>query len=208
MANVKGIVLPLALVLAAGSAFAQPAPNAPRTVEISYTGNLAFFLGFGFVRKKGWNLGGACLQVAVRMTDAAAAVGEMCGTHQFVESANRSRPLRRRLVLSEPADQQQVDSLFSIRGGVRLSQRTGSRMTTFVQGLAGIESKYRHGGFGDNSGFSLAAGGGVDISLTNWLAYEVARANFQTTRVGGTNVNSFRFGTGPVFRIGEIADQP
>src|SRR5262249_29323840 len=140
MMNVKAIAISLALVLAAGSAFAQDAPNAPRRIEISYTGNLPFFLGFGFVRKKGWNLGGACLQVAVGVTDSTAVVGEMCGTHQFVESANRSRALRRRLVLSEPADQQQVDSLLSIRAGVRLSERTGSRMTTFVQGLAGIET--------------------------------------------------------------------
>jgi hypothetical protein len=201
-------VLTAALVLvSAGSAFAQQAPNAPRTIEISYTGNIGLPWGLGFVRKKGWNLGGACIQVAVRATDSAAVVGEMCGTHQFVESANRSRPLRRRLVLSEPADQEQVDSLFSIRGGLRLSKRTGSRMTTFVQGLVGVEANYRHGGFADNSGFSLAAGGGMDISVTNWLAYEVARANFQTTRVGGTSVNSLRFGTGPVFRIGETTDQ-
>ena len=52
---------------------------------------------------------------------------------------------------------------------MRFSERTGSRITTFVQGLAGVETGYRHGGFAGNSGFSLAAGGGVDISLKNWL---------------------------------------
>jgi hypothetical protein len=197
----------LVLVLCAGSAFAQDAPNAPRRFEISYTGNPTFIFGFfpGFVRKGGFNLGGACLQVAVRATDSAAVVGEMCGTHQFVPQDNDARR-RGPWPLSEPASQQ-VDSLGSIRGGVRLSQRTGSRMTMFVQGLAGIEWGYRHGGFADNSGVSLAAGGGVDISLTNWFAYEVARANFQTTRVGGTSVNSVRFGIGPVFRFGETTDQ-
>ena len=198
----------LVSVLSAGAAFAEQAPNAARRIEISYTGNLLFFLGFGFVRKKGWNLGGACIQVAVSVTDAGAVVGEMCGTHQFVESGNRSKPLRRRLVLSEPADQRQVDSLLSIRGGVRLSKTAGSRTTTFIQGLAGIEKGYRDGGFAGNSGFSFAAGGGVDVSLTNWLTYEIARANYQTTRVGGTTVNGLRFGTGPVFRFGEVADQP
>jgi hypothetical protein len=197
----------LVLALSAGSAFAQP-PNAPRKIEISYTGTLRYFLGLGFVRKGGSNLGGACFQVAVRATDSAAVVAEMCGTHQFLPQSQDGGGRRRsHWPLSEPADQQQVDSLGSIRGGLRLSQRIGSRTTTFVQGLAGIEWGYRHGGFADNSGLSLAAGGGVDISLTNWLAYEVARANFQTTRVGGTTVNSLRFGTGPVFRMGEIADQ-
>ena len=83
----------LVFVLSAGSAFAQP-PNAPRKIEISYTGSLRYFLGLGFVRKGGFNLGGACLQVAVRATDSAAVVGEMCGTHQFVPPNDDAR-LRR-----------------------------------------------------------------------------------------------------------------
>jgi hypothetical protein len=199
----------LLLVLNLGSAVAQSAPNAPRRIEISYTGNLPYFLGFGFVRKGGSNLGGACLQVAVSVMDSGSVVGEMCGTHQFVASP-RSAPSddgRRhsRWPLSEAG--QQVDSLLSVRGGMRFSKLTGSRITTFVQGLAGVESFYRHGGSADNSGFSLAAGGGADISLTNWLALEIARANFQTTRVAGTTVNGLRFGTGWVARIGEITDQ-
>jgi hypothetical protein len=90
---------------------------------------------------------------------------------------------------------------------MRLSGRAGSRTTTFIQGLAGVETGYGHGGFAGNSGVSFAAGGGVDISLNHWLAYEIARANYQTTRVSGTTVNGLRFGTGPVFRIGETSDQ-
>ena len=198
----------LVLVLSAGSAFAQP-PNAPRRIEIAYTGNPTFIFGLfsGFVRKGGWNLGGACLQVAVRATDSAAVVAEMCGTHQFLPQSQDGGGRRRsHWPRSEPAGQQ-VDTLDSIRGGLRLSQRIGSRTTTFVHGLAGIEWGYRHGGFADNSGLSLAAGGGVDISLTNWLAYEVARVNFQTARVGSTSVNGLRFGIGPVFRFGETTDQ-
>lgn len=143
----------LVLVLSAGSALAQDARNAARRVEISYTGNIPFFNHVArtfrlshFVRNEGPNLLGACVQVAVRVMDSGAVVGEFCGTHQFLAG-------------------QQVDSLHSVRGGMRLSQLTGSRTTTFVQGLAGVESGYRQGGFAGNSGFSLAAGGGVDISL-------------------------------------------
>ena len=193
----------LLLVLSAGSAFAQP-PNAPRRIEIAYTGNPTFIFGkfSGFVRKGGFNLGGACLQVAVRATDSAAVVAEMCGTHQFLPQKDNARGPGRRWPRSEPASQQ-VDSLGSIRGGVRLSTRTGTRMMTFVHGLAGIEYGYRHGGLASNTGFSLAAGGGVAISVTNWLAYEVARVNLQTTRIGEKSVNSLRFGIGPVFRFGE-----
>ena len=116
----------LVFVLSAGSAFAQQPPNAPRTIEISYTGNIGvlFPWGRGFVRKGGFNLGGACIQVAVRATDAAALVGEMCGTHQFLPRSSQDDDGRRRGLwpLSEPASQQ-VDSLLSIRGGVRLSHR-------------------------------------------------------------------------------------
>jgi hypothetical protein len=68
----KGTVLLQALLVftfSDSSAFAQSTPNAPRSVEISYTGNLPFFLGFGFVRKKDWNPGGACVQVSVRVTE-------------------------------------------------------------------------------------------------------------------------------------------
>jgi hypothetical protein len=95
----------LIVVLSAGPAFAQQPPNAPRRIEISYTGNIHYFLGLGFVRKRGFNLGGACLQVAVRVTDSAAAVGEVCGTHQFVESVGGSDTRRRFRLLSEPAGQ-------------------------------------------------------------------------------------------------------
>jgi hypothetical protein len=199
----------LVLVLSVSSAFAQGAPNASRKIEISYTGNLRYFLGIGFVRKGGANLGGACVQVAVRVVDSAALVGEVCGTHQFLASPQSPEisggHRNSHWPLSEAG--QQVDSLHSVRGGIRLSQRTGSHTTTFVQGLAGVESGYRHGGFADNLGFSLAAGGGVDINLKDWLALEMARVNYQMTRVGGTTVNGLRFGTGFVGRIGKVTDQ-
>jgi len=199
----------LVLILSAGAAFAQGTPNAPRKFEISYTGNLPFFLGIGFVKKGSARLGGACLQVAVRVVDSAAVVGEFCGTHQFVASPQSSQSnggkRNPRWWLSESG--KQVDSLASVRGGMRFSQRTGSHLTTFVQGLAGFETGYRHGGFADNSGFSLAAGGGLDVNLKDWLALEIARVNYQMTRVGETTVNGLRFGTGFVGRIGKVSDQ-
>ena len=113
----------LVLVLSAGSAFTQEARNAARKVEISYTGNIPLFSYVArtfrvshFVRKEGPNLLGACVQVAVRVMDSGALVGEFCGTHQFLAG-------------------EQVDSLHSVRGGMRLSKFAGSRTTTFVQGL-------------------------------------------------------------------------
>ena len=52
---------------------------------------------------------------------------------------------------------------------MRLSQRTGSHMTTFV----GLEWGFRHGGLAGNFGLSLA-GGGVDINVADWFAYGIA----------------------------------
>ena len=185
----------LVIVLSAESAFAQEARNAARKVEITYTGNIPLFSYVArtfrlshFVRKEGPNLLGACVQVAVKVMDSGAVVGELCGTHQFF-------------------DGKQVDSLHSLRGGMRFSNLAGSHTTTFLQGLAGFESGYRHGGFANDSGVSLAVGGGVDFGLKNWLGLELARANYQMTRVSGTTVNSLRFDNGFVFRMGEIADQ-
>ena len=59
--------------------------------------------------------------------------------------------------------------------------------------------------FDDMGGYAVDLDG--NIGLTNWLALEAARASFQTTRVSGTRVNGFRFGTGWVARIGETTDQ-
>src|SRR5687767_11847763 len=81
----------LVLVVSDGCAFAQEPPNAGRRIEISYTGNLYYFLGLGFVRKGGSNLGGACLQAAVSVTDSAAVVAEFCGTHQFLAAPRASQ---------------------------------------------------------------------------------------------------------------------
>lgn len=149
------------------------------------------------------------MQGAVEVTDSGAVLGEFCGTHQFVDTGRTPTPLRRRLVLSEPAGWQQVDSLLSRRGGWRERQRAGDHVSTFVQALAGVETGYRHGGSDANTGLSFAAGGGADVNLANWLALEVARAQFQTTRVGGSTVNGLRFGTLWFTRIGAVtSDTP
>jgi hypothetical protein len=168
----------LAFVLSAGSASAQESRNAPRKVEIFFQPVLFY------VRAGGSNTEGSCTDVAVTITDAAALVGEVCGTHQYVA-------------------QTQVDSLLSHRGGMRFSKRPGNRITTFIQALAGGESGYRHAGRANNSGFSIEAGGGVDLGLKNWLGLRIAEANYQMTRVDGATVNGFRFGAGLVFRIGK-----
>jgi len=167
----------LVVAFFAGTAFAQEAPSAVRKVEIDYS-------PYGFVKAAGPTRQGGCSGVSVSATDSVALVSEFCGTHQYVSRT-------------------QVDSLLSYRGGVRFNKRTGSRITTFVQGLAGGESGYRHRGFAGNSGFSFAVGGGVDIGLMNWLGLRIVRANYQMTRVGGTTVNGFRFNPGLVFRIGK-----
>ena len=121
------------------------------------------------------------------MTESAAIVGATCATHQY---------LPRTTVEAE-------DSLSSYRGGARFRKPFGRRVTTFVEGLAGAETGFRHGGFRSNTGFSVDAGGGVDVALKDWLAIRAIHVKYQTTWIDGTNVDGLRVHAGVVFRIGK-----
>lgn len=166
--------------LFASTALAQQAPNAPRKVEVS-------FLFLGSVRTGGSYQAGRCADVAVTVTERVAIVGATCATHQFLPGT---------MIEAE-------DSLGSYRGGPRFRKRLGKRFTTFVEGLAGAETGFRHGGFSSNTGFSVDAGGGVDFALKSWLGLRVVQAKYQTTWIDGTNVNGLRVQAGVALRIGK-----
>jgi hypothetical protein len=69
--------------------------------------------------------------------------------------------------------------------------------------LAGIETGFRHGGFRSNTGFSMDAGGGVDLALKSWLGLRMIHAKYQTTWIDGGTVNGLRVHAGVVFRFGK-----
>jgi hypothetical protein len=93
--------------------------------------------------------------------------------------------------------------LGSYRGGPRLRRRFGKRLTTFAEGLGGVETGFRHGGFSSNTGFSIDAGGGVDFALKSWLGLRMIHAKYQTTWIDGGNVNGLLVHAGLVFRFGK-----
>ena len=179
--NCSGLIRTmLPAVLFAGPALAQDVPNAARKVEVS-------FLFLGSVRTGGTYQEGRCADVAVTVTESVSIAGATCATHQYLAGTT---------VEAE-------DSLGSYRGGPRFRKRFGRRITTFLEGLAGVETGFRHGGFRSNTGFSIDAGGGVDLALKSWLGLRMIHAKYQTTWIDGGNVNGLLVHAGLVFRFGK-----
>lgn len=100
--------------------------------------------------------------------------------------------------------------------GPRLNLRRFDHFVPFGEFLIGGA----HGGSqvtGDNqgqSGFALAAGGGVDMVITKAIAWRVAQLDYFMTNFSGSALdptarqNNFRVGTGLVFRWGFPAPPP
>ena len=169
----------LTVVMVAPPALAQTS-NTARKVEVSFQ-----FLGS--VRTGGTYQEGRCADVAVTVTESIAIVAATCATHQYLSGTT---------IEAE-------ESLGSYRGGPRFRKRIGNRLTTFVEGLAGVETGFRHGGFRSNTGFSIDAGGGVDLALKSWLGLRMIHAKYQTTWIDGGNVNGLLVHSGLVFRFGK-----
>ena len=173
------VLLLFSLLVGPSAALAQKAPNATRRVEISY-------LFMGGVRTAGEYTAGACADAAVAVTDSAAIVAALCGTHQNL-----------------PGTQVEADdSLGSFHGGARYRRRYGNRLAAFAEALAGAQTAFTYGGYRGNTGFSLKAGGGVDLALTKWLGLRLIYAAYQTTWIDGGTVKETRLHGGVVFRIG------
>src|SRR5437867_4484769 len=93
--------------------------------------------------------------------------------------------------------------------GPRLNLRKFDYFVPFAHFLlGGAHSGTEMTGAGRQSSFAIAAGGGVDMVLTKYLAWRVAQldyfmTNFSGPAVGGNaRQDNFRAGTGVVFRFG------
>jgi len=56
------------------------------------------------------------------------------------------------------------------------------------------------------NGFSMTAGGGVDLGLKNWIALRLAQVDYTFTHFSDaleTNANGVKVGVGVVFRFGK-----
>jgi CheY-like chemotaxis protein len=101
------------------------------------------------------------------------------------------------------------DNLFTYLFGPRLNWRKFEHFVPFGEILAGgARGGTNLPGGSSQSAFALATGGGVDMVLTQNLAWRVAQLDYLLTSFSGTAVgatarqNSFRAGTGLVYRFG------
>ena len=80
-------------------------------------------------------------------------------------------------------------NLFAVMGGVRFALSRGSRLTTFVQGLVGVE-RFSEPGFSE-SGLAIQTGGGADLRL--WpKVFLRAQADYRFSKPPSGNFNDVR----------------
>ena len=104
----------------------------------------------------------------------------------------------------------------SVKGGLttylfgpRLNLRRFDHFVPFAEFLlGGAHAGEQFTGTGGQSAFALAAGGGVDVVITKYLAWRFAQLDYLMTNFSGTAVggnarqDNFRVGTGIVLRFG------
>jgi hypothetical protein len=100
------------------------------------------------------------------------------------------------------ADLDQRRDAYTFLGGVRYAPRVHSRVTPFMQLLAGV-ARYTLSAVGDSFstyGFGSEFGGGVDVGVSKKLAVRI-QGDYRYIRVRGSNGNEFRLATGIVYRF-------
>jgi hypothetical protein len=109
-------------------------------------------------------------------------------------------------------------SLYNVTGGPQVRFAGSSRLTPFVQGLAGISRRSFTETIAspastftdDRTSFTLNLGGGVDYKLSNRFAWRIFQADYNpiflrartinTTAIPNRTLNGFRFSTGIVIK--------
>lgn len=106
-------------------------------------------------------------------------------------------------------------NVFSYLFGPRFSYRNPTRFTPFAQILFGAAHCGAACNGGSSTGFTLTAGGGLDISLSNHFSWRAIQTEYLMTKFnnpGGANPqNGVRISTGLLFRWGarpEMVNRP
>jgi hypothetical protein len=142
-----------------------------------------------------WNLGSYGRQTGVNM-----AGGSLSFTYNFNERVGVVADLGAQIDTVDNFD------ILNYRFGPKFSARSGERTTFFTQFLVGGARIYDH----DTkealvNGFSMLAGGGVDIGIKRWLAWRAIEGGFSSMHFNpygyGWWSNGLRASTGLVFRI-------
>jgi opacity protein-like surface antigen len=195
----KLLIGTILLLISSVSVFGQNAPKAELSGGFSY-------LHVGSSDLYGWDA-----SLAGNLNNWFGVIGEFSGHYEPTQrfSALVSVPGGPSSTLTTNFDSNVYTFLF----GPRISFRRNPRLTPFVHVLPGFAREHFsaattfEGASTTNSdsttAFAMAAGGGLDVRLTEKLAFRVVQADYILTRFGGTNQSNARLTTGLVFRFGK-----
>ena len=77
-------------------------------------------------------------------------------------------------------------------GGARITDNLFNR---FLLGISTVAKE-------SFNGYSLSAGGGVDVAIKPWFAIRAAEVNYDFMEISADKINGFRVGSGFMFRFG------
>lgn len=98
-----------------------------------------------------------------------------------------------------PPTRVQVDArMYNVLFGPRASVSVG-KITPFAEALFGV-GRVSTDGFGSDTSFATALGGGIDYHIVPMVAWRV-QADYLNTRFFGDTQNNFRLSTGIVFHF-------
>ena len=149
----------------------------------------------GYARQGPQNLGAGSLALAVHLKEHVAIVAEAGFYYAGDDALNQEWS--------------------TYRFGPQISRRHGKRITTFAHVLAGGARITENSSvtLGQTTtttstsvnGFSIAAGGGVDVGIREWFGFRVIQAEYNYIRFGSIDysTNGVRLGAGVVFRFGK-----
>jgi len=201
------------------AAMPAPAPVPPSSDTYSYTPKVDLFLGYSGIRAVPTNtlgnrivwLSGASGSIAFNLNRYLGLVADFGGYHDT----------RLRLTgtgANPPRSVTSTGTVFTYLFGPRLSYRSDSRFTPFVQALFGDMHASQVTitgctGVGctplrTEDAFAMAAGGGLDLRVHDHIALRLIQAEYLMTRFGDQNTgvrttqNDMRVSTGIVFNFG------
>jgi len=168
--------------------WAQEEPNAFRRNEIHY--NI-----LSYARQGSFNLWGGDLSFSHYLSDRFSIVGELSlhdnksSGKDFVRTTTEYR-IGPRYVLR----QRERTRVFGevLVGGARITDNLFNR---FLLGISTVAKE-------SFNGYSLSAGGGVDVAIKPWFAIRAAEVNYNFMEISADKINGFRVGSGFMFRFG------
>jgi len=178
----------LLLIALSIPAWAQEDQNAFRRNEIAY--NI-----ISYSRQGSFDLWGGDLSFTHYLSDRLSIVGELAlhdnksSGSDFVRTTTEYRIGPRYVLMQRKRARVFGEALI---GGSRITDNLFNRF------LLGISTTSKESA----NGYSLAAGGGVDVPIKPWVAVRAAEVNYNFLEISGDKINGIRVGTGIIFRFG------